>query len=146
MPHELLKDFRHTFRQPVAWGDMDAFNHVNNSVYFRYMESARIDYLTTGTGLLESLAESGLSVVVGETRCRFRIPVTYPDTLEIGIRSTEIQENRFITQYTLVSEKLGKIVAEGEAIIVCISMNDGRKASLPDSARERLQRLENPFC
>ena len=35
----------HTSRQPIRWGDMDALGHVNNTVYFRYMEQARIEWL-----------------------------------------------------------------------------------------------------
>ena len=42
--NELLKDYPVTVEVPVVWGEMDAFSHVNNVVYFRYFETARIAY------------------------------------------------------------------------------------------------------
>ena len=41
----MLSDYPIIHIQPVAWGDMDAFGHVNNVLYYRYMESARIRYM-----------------------------------------------------------------------------------------------------
>ena len=145
MSHPLLNDFRFSHRQQVAWGDMDAFNHVNNVTYFRYMENARISYFS-GMEIFEDLARENLTFVLGETRCRFRLPVTYPDTLLVGVRVSEMKEDRLVTQYTLVSEQTGKVAAEGEATVVCVTRDTGRKNSLPDFVRERIARRENPFC
>ncbi|WP_375166434.1 acyl-CoA thioesterase, partial [Rhizobium hidalgonense] len=51
--------------QTVAWGDMDAFGHVNNAMYYRYIESARIAYLTQ----VEAF-KHGLASVVASNSCR----------------------------------------------------------------------------
>ena len=42
---EHKKKLIHVTRMPIRWGDMDAYGHVNNTVYFRYMEQARVEWL-----------------------------------------------------------------------------------------------------
>ena len=42
------KKLVHTLQMPIRWGDMDAMGHVNNTLYFRYLETARIAWFATG--------------------------------------------------------------------------------------------------
>jgi len=63
----------------VAWGEMDAFQHVNNVVYFKYFESARINYFEE-TGINAHMQTTGVGPILGNTQCRFKAPLTYPDT------------------------------------------------------------------
>jgi acyl-CoA thioester hydrolase len=82
----LLEDLPVTVIIPVAWGEMDFFRHVNNTVFFRYFESARIVYLDR-IGFHEALAESGIGPILASTHARFRKPITYPDTVHVGADS-----------------------------------------------------------
>ena len=125
----------------VAWGEMDAFGHVNNMIYFRYFETARICYLEQ-TGLLELMADSGLGPILSETRARFKAPVTFPDRLKIGARVSAITGERFTMQYAIVSEKSGRIVTEGEALIVCFDYANGCKAAVTPALIAAIERLE----
>ena len=59
--------------EQVVWGEMDAFQHVNNTVYFRYFESARIAYFGA-VGYLEWMKAEGSGPILASTRCRFRRP------------------------------------------------------------------------
>ena len=70
---------------PVAWGEMDAFRHVNNIVYFRYFESARMECFLR-IGLVDLLERTGVGPILASTSCRFRFPLTYPDAVAIGTR------------------------------------------------------------
>jgi len=63
---------------PVAWGEMDAFGHVNNIVYFRYFESARLAYFYK-LDLIDMMTKTGIGPILASTSCRFKIPLTYPD-------------------------------------------------------------------
>ena len=74
------KTFAHESIIPIRWGDMDAFGHVNNAVYFRYIEQARIDWLDS-LGLKFAQDEQG--VVVVNAFCNFIKPVKYPADLII---------------------------------------------------------------
>jgi acyl-CoA thioester hydrolase len=138
---ERLENFPIVIQLPVLWGEMDAFGHVNNTVYFRWFESARIAYMEKinfGGGR----AESGLGPILGSTRCRFRIPLTYPDTVSIGARVTEIQSDRFVMEYVIVSHKLNAIAAEGDGVVVSFNYRDNKKTALPAEIKKRIEELE----
>lgn len=124
---------------PVAWGEMDAFGHVNNAVYFRYFESARIAYFdrvgfTAGDG--------GVGPILASTHCRFRMPLEYPDTVRAAARVTEVLEDRFTMEYRVVSTRAGALAAEGGGLVVAYDYGAGAKAPLPDPVRSRITELE----
>ena len=68
-------------QQPIHWGEMDAFNHLNNVVYYRYAESARIGYLQA-----LGMFDSNMVTVLAQSSCQYLRPVIYPDTLLLGVR------------------------------------------------------------
>jgi len=140
--HELLKDYPFVYTHKVAWGEMDALNHVNNAMYFRHFESTRIE-LFTKVGLMASLAANQVGPILAETRCRFKAPVTYPDTVYIGTYITDLTPNSFIQKYVMVSESLNCVVAEGDGRVVCYDFKNACKTDLPSGVHEQLitQRL-----
>lgn len=126
---------------PVAWGEMDALNHVNNSVYFKYFESARLAYMTAigGWALLE---EQGIAPVLASTNCRFKIPLSYPDTIEVAAKVTDIQKDRFVMQYAVFSQHHQKIAAEGEALVVAFDTIEKRKTAVPAALVQAIRKFE----
>ena len=98
---ELLKTFPVVAKLPVIWGDMDSFQHVNNAIYFRYFESARIQYFEA-LGWMDSVEQLAIGPILGSTSCRYRIPLTYPDTVYAGAKITEMHEKRFTMEYLIV--------------------------------------------
>jgi acyl-CoA thioester hydrolase len=126
---------------PVAWGEMDAFQHVNNSVYFRYFESARIAYFER-LQFMELMQTTGVGPILASTQCRFRIPLTYPDMVRVGAKISDIADDRFVMRYTVVSQRLQKIAAEGEGVIVSFNYRENQKTLLPDVIRQRIAAIE----
>jgi len=126
---------------PVAWGEMDAFNHVNNAVYFRWFETARIAYFER-IGLLDHMRTTNVGPILAETRCRYRRPLTFPDTLTLGARVSAIDATGFLMQYRVGSESLGTHAAEGDGRIVIFDYSAGRKASVPEAIREAIRTLD----
>jgi acyl-CoA thioester hydrolase len=137
----LLKHCPVIIETPVAWGEMDAFRHLNNTTYFRYFESGRIAYFER-LNLLEYMGTTGVGPILAATSCRFKIPLTYPDTVSIGTRVSEIKENRFTMEYYVVSHQYQKIAAEGDGLIVCFNYNENEKAPLPAELKKRIEDLE----
>ncbi|HEY5596956.1 MAG TPA: acyl-CoA thioesterase, partial [Candidatus Bipolaricaulota bacterium] len=84
-PRALLAGFAGVIELPVAWGEMDAFGHVNNIYYFRYFESGRLDYFAR-IGYLDYVKHTGLGPILASTQCTFRKPLVYPDTVSVGTR------------------------------------------------------------
>ncbi len=139
--NDLLEGFPVIVEIPVAWGDMDAYQHVNNVAYFRYFESARIAY-SEKLGLHTYKDETGIGPILGSINCRYRLPLTYPDTLSVGVRVTDIEEDRFTMRHTVVSRRHGKIAAEGDGVIVMYDYRAGRKTAIPEEIRKRIRALE----
>tara|TARA_Y100001956_G_C4118456_1_gene186135 strand:- start:988 stop:1419 length:432 start_codon:yes stop_codon:yes gene_type:complete len=138
---DLLKDFSVVTKVPVAWGEMDALQHVNNVVYFRYFETARLEYFEK-IKLLVNIAQSQIGPVLGETRCRYKIPITYPDTLLIGSRVIDLQEDRFTMEYQIVSQKIGKVSTIGQATCVMFDFKNNTKATIPEEVKQAILNLE----
>ena len=82
---ELLQEFPVVVELPVVWGEMDARQHVNNAVYFRYFESGRTVYFER-LGVWKMIGDTGIGVILAAINCRFRIPLTFPDTISVGVR------------------------------------------------------------
>jgi acyl-CoA thioester hydrolase len=126
---------------PVAWGEMDAFGHVNNVHFFRYFENARIAYASK-VMLHEHRDQTGIGPILFSTSCRYRHPLTYPDTLSVGAKVVSMEEDRFTMKYLIVSHKLGKVAAEGEGVIVTFDYRENRKTAIPEVIRQRVLELE----
>ncbi len=139
---ELLKEFPVVVELPVVWGEMDARQHVNNAVYFRYFESARTVYFDK-LGVWALMEATGIGVILGSINCRFRIPLTSPDKISVGVRVINIQEDRFTVVHRIVSHRYEKLAAEGDGLLVAYDYKRLSKASLPDELRQRIHELES---
>jgi acyl-CoA thioester hydrolase len=138
---ELLAGFRVVTDTPVAWSDMDVFRHVNNTVYFRWFENARVAYLERVRFCGEE-EQGGISAIIHSTQCRYRRPVVYPDRVHTGARTVEVGSDRFVMEYRVVSERQQAIAAEGSAIVVSYDYRAGRKAPLPEMVRRLIAEVE----
>jgi acyl-CoA thioester hydrolase len=138
---DILEGYPVNLEVPVAWGEMDAMGHVNNVVYFRYFESARIAYFEK-MGLIDFMKQTGIGPILATTSCRFRIPLTYPDKVLIGAKVASVEEDRFVMHYLVVSGKHGKPAAEGEGVIVAFNYREGKKVPVPEVLRQKIQELE----
>lgn len=141
MSDEPLAGFPVVVEIPIAWGDMDYFRHVNNIVFFRYFESARIEYLER-IGFRELTEERSVGPILAATDCRFRRPLTWPDTVAVGARVTDVGEDRFSMEYRLVSRKSGEVAATGGGTLVSFDYAAQRKVPLPDEVRRAIEELE----
>jgi acyl-CoA thioester hydrolase len=136
--NDLLRGFPIIIDVPVAWGEMDAFGHVNNIVYFRYFESARIAYLEA-IGFRGDDGAAG--PILASTHCRFRLPLEYPDTVRVGARTVDIGDDRFTMEYRVVSSRHGAIAAEGGGVVVAYDYRLGAKTSIPAAVRTRMDEV-----
>jgi acyl-CoA thioester hydrolase len=110
-------DYVVTLQQDLIWGDMDAFQHINNTVYFRYFENVRMAYFSA-TLVNQYLQQHQIGPILGHTECRFLAPLTYPDTITLATRVSKLRNKRFTMEYVIFSQKLAKLVAEGSGEII----------------------------
>lgn len=131
-----IKKLVHTTRMPIRWGDMDAMGHVNNTVYFRYLEQARIEWFTEAGFEPDP---NGDGPVIINARCTFIKQLKYPGDIEvltyvgIGGRSSfeTYHEIRRIDQPEVLS-------AEGGAKVVWVNFPAEKSMPLPERVRELL--------
>ncbi len=120
---------------------MDALNHVNNVVYFRYFETARLDYFKEAA-LMDDIKDTGIGPVLSDTSARYRLPVTYPDTLLVGSRVSKIEDDRFTMEYEIFSKKMGAITTRGTAQVVMFDFKNNSKAKISPKLRDTIEAIE----
>lgn len=139
---ELVRGFPVVVEMDVRWGDMDAFNHVNNVSYLRYFESGRIAYFEA-LELADFFGNRGIGPILAETSCRYKFPLTYPDRISVGVRSDRFAQDRFTQTYIIVSHRHRRVAATGDGTIVTFDYTANRKSPIPDRIRRRLEALES---
>jgi len=127
---------------PVAWGEMDALNHVNNVAYFRYLETTRVEFIRS-LGVDVSDRAKGIGFILQHAECRFRRPVVYPDTLTIATTVLTIDSDRFTLEHTLTSTAQSQIVAIGKSTIVTYDYPNACKMNIPADLAAQLNAARN---
>ncbi len=138
--HEFISRFCITTKQPIIWGDMDAFQHINNTVYFKYFESVRVEYFEQ-TGINRLMCNENIGPILGATECKFLAPLTFPDSVILATNVSEIREKRFTMQYEVFSKKLEKVVAVGSGEIIYFDYINNKTCPIPDSIRQEMAKL-----
>ena len=136
-----LADFRVVIRWPVQWGDQDPFAHVNNTIYFRWFETARIAYLER-IQLTGQDQHSRLGPILAAIDCQFRRPVTYPDWVQIGSRVTRLGRSSFDMEHRVYSERMAGVAAEGDSTIVVFDYDTQKSQPIPPELRQKIEELE----
>ena len=127
---------------PIAWGEMDALGHVNNVVFFRYIESARIDFLRkSGSHALRD--ETGIGFILQFVEMRFRQPLVFPDTVRVDTKLVSIEEDRFTLAHAVVSRKTGDVAAIGRGTVVTYDYSKGRKTAIPEKIRKAVEAMSS---
>ncbi len=125
----------HVERIPIRWGDMDAMGHVNNTVYFRYMEQARIGWFDALVPEAEAWKTTG--IVIANASCNFKKPINYPGTVEVRVFVGPPGGSSVPTYYEMLVEDI--VYADGAATVVFIDMAKQKATRIPDDIRRRLQ-------
>ena len=137
----LVAGFPVVVHQAVVWGEMDAYGNVNNVVYFRYFENARLEYFRQ-MGWFAFEDATGIGPILVATKCQFLNPLTYPDSIAIAARVTSVRNHSFTLEHRVVSQAQGLITAEGEGVVVSYHYARKEKVPLPDELRRRIAALE----
>jgi uncharacterized protein len=134
------KKFTHQLVIPVRWGDMDAMGHVNNTVYFRYIESARLEWLFAIGAAVDPRAATGEGPLIINAFCNFLRPVEYPGDLLARHYVANPGRSSFDTYVTLErTDQPGVLYAEGGSKTVWTDYRSNKSAPLPDWMRKHLE-------
>ena len=128
------KKLVHVERIAIRWGDMDAMGHVNNTVYFRYMEQARIAWFESLVPRVDAWGE--ISIVIVNASCNFRRPINYPGNVEVKVFAGAPGNSSVQTFYELSMED--EVYADGDATVVFLG-RDQKPLRIPDRIRALMQ-------
>lgn len=131
---EHRKKLIHVTRMPIRWGDMDAYGHVNNTVYFRYMEQARVEWIED---MDVPVRPGGTGPVIINASCTFLKPMNYPGTVEVRTYVGHPGRSSVQTHVEMLID--GELYAEGAAKIVWMDTQTGKSAPIPDNVRAVLE-------
>lgn len=131
-----------TFEAPVAWGDMDAFQHVNNTVYLRWFESARIE-LFLRASVLDRMESDGIGPILARSEIDYRIPLRFPDRVTATAHVVSIGKTSFVLGYR-VTNAAGQVAAEGQTVLVMMNYRTSEKVAIGPDLRRRLEAITAP--
>ena len=138
----LLAEFPIVVDLPVAWGEMDAMGHVNGVVFIRYFETSRFTYFARLGPALEGMGTADRGWILASLTCRYRAPLTFPDTVSVGTRVSAMGTDRYLMEHRVVSQRLGKVAAEGDVLIVAYDYRTGSKTPLIETDRAAIAVIE----
>ena len=127
------KKWVHDTRMPIRWGDMDAMGHVNNTVYFRYLETCRIDWLHA-IGCTPN--PQGEGPVIVNAFCNFYQQLEYPGDVLVKMYVSDPGRTTFETWCTIERvDQPGVISAAGGATTIWVDFLGQKAKTLPDWVR-----------
>ncbi len=124
----------------IRFRDIDALGHVNNAVYFTYLEIARSAYF--GALLGRPLVVEDFSIVVAEAQCRYRSPAFYGERLVIEMAAVGVRSRSFELRYRISVEETGRLVAEARTVQVAYDHQAKRSTAFSPEFRRQVERFE----
>lgn len=131
---EHRKKLIHVTKMPIRWGDMDAYGHVNNTVYFRYMEQARVEWIED---MKVPVRPGGEGPVIINAACTFLQPMNYPGMVEVRTYVGAVGRSSCQTYVDMLIDDV--VYAEGAAKVVWMDTQTGKSVPLPEHVRAVLE-------
>ena len=125
-----------TIEVPVRFRDLDGMGHVNNAVYFTYMEQARSEWYRALMGIT-SVAE--FDFILARAECDFKAPIGFGETVVVRVKLTKIGDSSFRFAYEIRSKASRTLFATGESAQVCYDYERERSIPIPAKFRRKLE-------
>lgn len=141
--NELLAqlNFKHSIKQNVYWGEMDAFGHINNVTYFRYFETGRIHFFNE-CGFWNDLDLEQVRIVVVKLECNFVQEIVYPKEIEIAVAIKAVGNSSLkVHQIVRDANDSNVIFAHGEGVIVGTDPETGKSKPWTPNLKDKLSNL-----
>ena len=121
---------------PIRWGDMDAMGHLNNTVYFRYLETVRIDWMRS---IGCSIDPRGEGFVIINAFCTFHKQLEYPGDAVVKMFVSDVGRSSFESWATISrADDADVVYASGGATTVWVDFPKQKSAPIPAQVRALL--------
>ncbi len=116
----------------VRWRDLDAFNHVNNSVFLTYLEEARLHWLA---GLDGPWIDAEHAPVIAATQVDYRAQIGWPGRIVVELACLRVGTSSLTVGHRIVAADGTTLHSDGHVVLVWIDPRSGRAVPLPDAVR-----------
>ncbi|UJF24164.1 acyl-CoA thioesterase [Suttonella sp. R2A3] len=130
--------FHHHTSIDIRWGDMDAYGHVNNTIFFRYLESARFKYFEEVC--LPAVEGPVPMIVMVDISCQFKEELRYPAHIVVGSKVSRIGGSSFDVSAEI--RQGDKLCATAKAIMVWIDPKTKKPGRIPERVRQAIENFE----
>ncbi|MGH8063073.1 MAG: acyl-CoA thioesterase [Pseudoxanthomonas sp.] len=117
----------------VRWGDMDSFNHVNNAVYLRYLEEARVQWLAgiAGVSLTDRIAP-----VLAASQVNYRKPIEWPTEIVVELFVEKLGNSSLTMGHRMLASGDSTVLySDGSVVMVWVDTQTGKSVALPEAVR-----------
>jgi acyl-CoA thioester hydrolase len=125
----------------IRFRDLDAFGHVNNAVYFTYMEMARVEYFVQ-LGLARPNEFPSPFFIIAEAACQFKAPLQLDTPLVVQLRVSRLGNSSFDMDYRFVDKSSGAVLATGRTVQVTFDYAANHSVPLPEAWRAAIVQFE----
>jgi acyl-CoA thioester hydrolase len=131
-----MSEILHHTELDVRWGDLDAFNHVNNATYLDYIQEARLRWLVT---LAPGWNDGDVHPVVVNTTVNYRTAIVWPARLRVELGLGRSGTSSLTLAHRIVDAgRPDTVYSDGHVVMVWISRASGRSVPLPEAVRAAL--------
>ena len=117
----------------VRWGDMDAFSHVNNTVYATYVEEARLRWFLSIEG---GYMDSASAPILAAQHLNYRIPIEWPEEVSVSLRTARVGNSSVTIAFKIVSRtQPDRVYCDGDTVLVWVDRASGKPIALPEKVR-----------
>ena len=118
----------------VRWGDMDAFNHVNNAEYLRYLEEARVQWLASIPGMSLS---GPIAPVLVASNVNYRRPIEWPNEIVVELFIEKVGGSSLTMGHRMLSAADSTVLySDGNVVMVWIDTQTGKSVPVPEAIKE----------
>ncbi|MBI3517875.1 MAG: acyl-CoA thioesterase [Bacteroidetes bacterium] len=120
----------------IDWSEMDVFGHVNNVMFMKYAQAARINYVET-IGLMELHRANNIGFMVAETNCQFKKELHFPGYIHVSTKIVFVKNTSFSLEHTMTNAN-DEVVAIAKDVLVVFDFTKKEKCLIPDEIRNKI--------
>ena len=131
--------YPYSHRIEVRFRDCDMMGHVNNAVFFTYLEQTRVVFAERSEFRREL---GGVGLIVARVECDFKTPVLFGEVVDVGMRVASIGRSSFALEYEIAKVGDGTLAAQAKSVQVVFDYKAGRSVEIPPGLRAKLERAK----
>ncbi len=134
--------FKFKIQIRVRTFDLDSYGIVHNSVYLKYFEIARTEYVRQALGIEPGRFFTDFYFIIARNVCNYITPARFDEVLDLYTRVSKIGNSSFEMEYLMKESKTGREVATGETVIVLLNRETFKPEPIPNSVRDMILKFE----